>query len=244
MFRRPLTMMQTKGYVFDYGGTLDTGGCHWGKKIWHAYQREYVPVSWEQFREAYIFAERYLGSHRVIQPEHSLRQLLQIKLQLELQFLRENGYWTTTEDLCEETCGRLLHTLYDEVMVSTAHSREVLTKLASEVPMVLVSNFYGNMPVVLREFGFDGLFQRVIESSVVGIRKPDPRIFQMGVEALGLQSGEVTVVGDSIEKDIMPAHSIGCRTVWLKGEGWNDLPVDESVADCTITDLRELTETC
>ena len=26
--------MMIKGYIFDYGGTLDTGGHHWGKVIW------------------------------------------------------------------------------------------------------------------------------------------------------------------------------------------------------------------
>mgnify|MGYP006902873094 FL=1 len=26
-----------KGYLFDYGGTLDTAGCHWGRFIWHGY---------------------------------------------------------------------------------------------------------------------------------------------------------------------------------------------------------------
>ena len=234
--------MRVRGYIFDYGGTLDTGGCHWGKKIWHAYQRENVPVSWEQFREAYIYAERYLGSHRVIQPEHTFRQLLQIKLRLELQFLRENGSWITNDAQCDDTCERLLCALYNEVKTATAHSGEVLRRLAADTPMVLVSNFYGNMPVVLREFGFDGLFQHIVESSVVGIRKPDPRIFLMGVETLGLQPEEVVVVGDSMEKDIMPARQIGCRTVWLKGEGWTDDPVDESAADRVITDLEQLLE--
>ena len=41
-----------RGYIFDYGGTLDTHGCHWGKVIWHAYQRCGVPVTEAQFREA------------------------------------------------------------------------------------------------------------------------------------------------------------------------------------------------
>ena len=51
----------TKGYIFDYGGTLDTGGQHWGKVIWHAYERQQVPVSEALFREAYVHAERTLG---------------------------------------------------------------------------------------------------------------------------------------------------------------------------------------
>ena len=106
--------------------------------------------------------------------------------------------------------------------------------------MVLVSNFYGNISVVLQEFGFVGLFQEVIESAVVGVRKPDPRIFTLGVEALGLKPEEVAVVGDSMDKDIIPAKQAGCQTVWFKGEGWTDDPVDETIPDRMITDLSQL----
>ena len=52
------------------------------------------------------------------------------------------------------------------------------------------------------------------------MRKPDPQIFRLGVEALGLLPGEVLVIGDSYKKDIVPAESIGCRVAWLKGKGW------------------------
>ena len=33
-----------RGLIFDYGGTLDTKGCHWGKVLWHAYEQSHVPV--------------------------------------------------------------------------------------------------------------------------------------------------------------------------------------------------------
>jgi putative hydrolase of the HAD superfamily len=106
--------------------------------------------------------------------------------------------------------------------------------------MVLVSNFYGNIATVLREFSLDGIFQQIVESAVVGIRKPDPRIFTLGVEALDLAPSDVVVVGDSIDKDIIPARQAGCHTVWFKGEGWTSDPVDESAADRIITNLTEL----
>ena len=106
--------------------------------------------------------------------------------------------------------------------------------------MVLVSNFYGNMPTVLGEFGLDGLFVSVVESAVVGIRKPDPRIFALGVDALQLPARDVTVVGDSYYKDILPARSLGCRTVWIKGLGWTDEEYDLTVPDKVISRLDEL----
>jgi putative hydrolase of the HAD superfamily len=80
----------------------------------------------------------------------------------------------------------------------------------------------------------------VIESARVGIRKPDPRIYELGVEALGLAPEEVVVVGDSFPKDILPAKTIGCKAYWFKGEGWKDENYDESIPDRVITDIREV----
>ena len=202
----------TAGYIFDYGGTLDTGGQHWGQVLWHAYERHHVPVTEDQFREAYVHAERTLGSQRIILPTDTFRTTLETKIRLQMSYLGLTGYDHSLAD-----------DLYDRTHTATARSRKVLTTIkARGLPMVLVSNFYGNMPVVLREFGFDGLFLHVIESAVVGVRKPDPRIFLLGVEALGLRPEEVTVVGDSWDKDIIPAREAGCQTVWLRGEGWED----------------------
>jgi putative hydrolase of the HAD superfamily len=229
-----------KGYLFDYGGTLDTNGCHWGKKLWHAYERHHVPVSEQHFREAYVHAERTLGSQPIIQPNDTFHKLLEVKLRIELEFLVEKGYWNPREEEFKMVSLELLEDLYGEVCQTTAHSREVLTRLRSHYPMVLVSNFYGNVNVVLREFGLDSLFDAVIESAVVGVRKPDPRIFTLGVEALGMQPNEVVVVGDSFHKDIVPAREAGCHTVWFKGEGWTDETFDEGLPDRVITDLEEL----
>ena len=218
-----------KGYIFDYGGTLDTGGHHWGKVIWHAYERQQVPVSEAQFREAYVHGERTLGKNPIIQPDFTFRQTLEKKLQLQLEFLHQEDYLSP-----------LLDDLYSRTQAETRKSREVLLRLKEQYPMVLVSNFYGNIQTVLGEFGLDGVFSQIIESAVVGVRKPDPRIFSLGVEALGLKPDEVVVVGDSIDKDIVPARQAGCHTVWFRGEGWTDDPVDESLAERVITNLAEL----
>lgn len=229
-----------KGYIFDYGGTLDTCGNHWGKVLWHAYERQQVPVSEEQFREAYVYAERTLGRNPIILPTYTFKKLLDVKLRLEMEYLFMKGYWTADKNIYTKVELDMLNDLYEQVQTTVAHSREVLMRLHERFPMVLVSNFYGNIPVVLQEFQLDELFQKVVESAVVGIRKPDPRIFQVGVEALGLAPEEVVVVGDSMTKDIIPAKQIGCQTVWFKGEGWTNQQEDETIPDRVITDLEEL----
>ena len=225
-------MKGVKGYLFDYGGTLDTGGCHWGKVLWHCYQRVGVPVSEQQFRDAYVHAERTLGSQRVVMPDFTFRQTLQAKVKLQLAWLQEIDGERYAADIVREA--------YDVARQHVSHSREVLMQLREATPLVLVSNFYGNMETVLREFNLVGVFQHVVESAVVGIRKPDPRIFALGVTRLGLQAADVAVVGDSIDKDIVPAKQAGCKTVWLRGEQWTDEPVDEHIPDRVIDDLNEL----
>ena len=224
-------MSKVKGYIFDYGGTLDTGGCHWGKMLWHAWQQSGAPVTEQQFRQAYVQVERHLGCAPVIKPDYTFRKTLEVKVKLEQEAMNVAG----TEGAWDE---KVTSCLYETVVGQVARSREVLRNLPQ--PKVLVSNFYGNMATVLREFNLDALFLQVIESAVVGVRKPDPRIFTLGVEALGLPPGEVLVVGDSMEKDIIPAKEAGCMTAWLRGEQWTDAPFDERIADLVLDDLSEL----
>ncbi|MBQ9637296.1 MAG: HAD family hydrolase [Prevotella sp.] len=236
-------MNSIKGIIFDYGGTLDTAGCHWGQMLWHAYERQHVPVTNAQFREAYVYAERTLGRNPIIKPDYTFHRTLSTKIRMEMEYLLTNGAWNASEEDFKAAHQAVLDDLYAEVQRITSHSKDVLTQLSKHFPMVLVSNFYGNIACVLREFGFDKFFPCIVESAEVGIRKPDPRIFELGVESLQLStinSHDVLVVGDSFYKDILPAQKIGCRTAWFKGEGWTQETYDESVPDMVITDLSQL----
>ncbi|MCD8304947.1 MAG: HAD family hydrolase [Prevotellaceae bacterium] len=231
----------TKGIIFDYGGTLDTGGLHWSEVLWLGYQDAQVPVSKEQFRECYVYAERELARHPYIKPQHNFLDLLRIKLRLETGRLVAHGYWQAEEESRRAAAEQIAQFCYAYVLRNLLRSRPVAQELAKRYPLALVSNFYGNIGSVLRDFRLE-LFQRVIESALVGVRKPDPRIFRLGVEALGCKPRETVVVGDSFGKDIVPASQIGCQTVWMKGKGWADEPVDPSLPTWTITDIGQLAE--
>ena len=236
-----------RGIIFDYGGTLDTGGNHWGRVIWEAYERHHLPVTAQQYCEAYVYAERTLGSEPIIQCAENFRRTLEAKLKLQREYLLSRG-------VVDADLSALVDELDQLARRQKANSRKVLLQLKERLPLVLVSNFYGNLAAVLSDYGLADLFGHVVESAAVGVRKPDPRIFMLGVEALGLSPQQVMVVGDSMKNDIRPARSIGCHTVWLKGQGWpidadfksvsqksgipNSLQQEE--ADHFITDLREL----
>lgn len=226
-------MDNIKGIIFDYGGTLDTNGVHWFHIFRKVYAVHLLQITEERLREAYVYGERYLATHRVIEPADDFLAMLRKKVAIQLSALG-------IED--EELTKRIATACDDIVRTQMEATREVLDALAMRYPMVLVSNFYGNIQAVLASYGLDGYFKEIVESAVVGIRKPNPQIFALGVEALAMQPEEVVVVGDSYGKDMAPAHSIGCHTVWLKGQGWDatDEPADASCADVVIDELGQL----
>lgn len=207
-----------KGIIFDYGGTIDSRGVHWSEVIWDGYKDALIDIDKETFREAYVYAERELARVRHILPHHNFHDLLLIKMRIEMTHLAEGGHLdpATVESLATQVaayCYRAARECIEE-------ARPTLEALRARFPMVLVSNFYGNVRAVLEDFDLLKYFDKIIESAVVGVRKPAPAIFALGVEALGLPAENVLVIGDSYKKDILPALSLGCRVAWLKGKGW------------------------
>ena len=225
-----------KGIIFDYGGTIDSRGIHWSEVIWDGYCDACVPVTKEQFRDSYVVAERELARVRHILPNDNFHDLLLKKMRIELQDLADKGL---LQGDIEPQAQQVAQYCYDAARSSIEEARPVLETLSQHYPMMLVSNFYGNVDSVLRDFDLRKYFKGVIESAVVGVRKPNPVIFKLGVDVLELESGEVLVVGDSLKKDILPAESIGCHTLWLKGKGWT-ADEDAQTHPGTIYNIREL----
>lgn len=195
-----------KGILIDFGGTIDSDGIHWFKAFQDAYALVAdipEPLLWD----AYVHTERTLGRNPIIKPTDTFCKTLQTKIALQTEYLQSKGVTITAQDTILDTC-------YNKVVkhISTV-SKPVLERI--QLPMVLVTNFYGNMHTVLQEFALDHLFKDVIESAVVGVRKPDPQIFRLGVKALGLEPQETIMIGDSQEKDIIPAQSLGCHTIQI-----------------------------
>jgi putative hydrolase of the HAD superfamily len=62
-----------------------------------------------------------------------------------------------------------------------------------------------------------GLFDHVIESSKAGVRKPDPRIYLMMCEALGV-SASGCVYLDDLGINLKPARELGMRTIKVLSE--------------------------
>jgi len=220
---------------FDFGGTLDTDGVHWSEKYWEAYCQLQIAISKPHFEWAFVEADRVIAGevpYTGMPFSHIIRR--QLTLQFDLLSKVEPHFQQEQEKLEE-----LISLSYIGVVKTMSQARLILTRLAQKYLLVMISNFYGNLPVVCREFGINSLFSLLIDSAEVGIRKPDQAIFQLALQHFDYPPQACAMIGDSYDKDIMPAKEIGCQTIWLKGKSWRTFP-DTSLADHTIHSLSEL----
>jgi putative hydrolase of the HAD superfamily len=100
------------------------------------------------------------------------------------------------------------------------HVHEVLRRLKSYGYAIgLVSNTGRTWGRVLRpiqdDLGIGALFDVRIFSDEVGVRKPDPRIFEAALEGIRLRPEETVHIGDDIGADVEGAKAVGMHAVWF-----------------------------
>lgn len=118
-------------------------------------------------------------------------------------------------------------TLFDD-----AH--DTLAFLSSRYPVAAVSN--GNADI--QKVGIGHYFQHSLSASVLGVAKPDARIFHAAAEMLQVQPHEVLHVGDDATLDARGAMDAGMQAVWLNPAeaAW---PYD-TPPHATVSNLTEL----
>jgi putative hydrolase of the HAD superfamily len=94
------------------------------------------------------------------------------------------------------------------------HTRPALARLkAAGLLLGVVSNSEGRVEQALEAAGLREYFDVVVDSAALGIEKPDPRIFQAALDALGVAPEEALYVGDLYEVDIVGARAAGMEAV-------------------------------
>ncbi|MCK4742156.1 MAG: HAD-IA family hydrolase, partial [Anaerolineales bacterium] len=63
-----------------------------------------------------------------------------------------------------------------------------------------------------------GYFDPIIISAAIGIRKPDPRPFELVLDQWQVNPESVVMIGDRLEADILGAQGAGIHQIWLKPE--------------------------
>lgn len=113
---------------------------------------------------------------------------------------------------------------------------EILDYLKPNYQMHIITNGFSevqNQKIVNSKI--DSYFNHIITSEEVGVKKPNPKIFEDALNMVGAQVDESIMIGDNWEADIMGAKNFGMRAIFCNFENES---VDESIQ--SIHNLLEL----
>jgi putative hydrolase of the HAD superfamily len=95
-----------------------------------------------------------------------------------------------------------------------ADARAMLDAIARvNVKMVVTSNSEGRAKELLFELGIGDRFVEIVDSGVLGISKPDRRIFERSASAAGVPLASLVHVGDSEAADVVGAKEAGAWAI-------------------------------
>jgi putative hydrolase of the HAD superfamily len=98
---------------------------------------------------------------------------------------------------------------YDDVVPALMRLKERGHRLG------IISNWDRRLAGLLDGLGIAGLLDTIVSSAEVGLHKPDPRIFQLACDRVGVQPGDAVHVGDHQYADILGASAVGMIPVLI-----------------------------
>jgi HAD superfamily hydrolase (TIGR01549 family) len=191
--------------LFDFGGTLDGPGVPWVDRFAVAYGKAGLDVPAERLRRAAAVGTRSAYDTPAV-AGYDLRETVAFHVASQFSHLG------IVDAAAAE---RIVAIFVRDATTALAASLSVLERLRHRFRLGIVSNFYGNLHRVLSSSGIAPLLSSIVDSTVAGVRKPDPRIFELAMAQVGVGATETLYVGDSLEQDIAPARALGLRTAWL-----------------------------
>jgi putative hydrolase of the HAD superfamily len=83
----------------------------------------------------------------------------------------------------------------------------------------LISNWDGRLAGLMEALGLGHLLDAIISSAAVGLHKPDPRIFELACQQIGVEPADAAHVGDHQYADIVGAEAVGMMSVLIDRHG-------------------------
>jgi HAD superfamily hydrolase (TIGR01509 family) len=212
-----------RALLFDFGGTLDAQGVPWRDRFFRLARQEGLELPQAEFDPAFYGATDSLEGR--IPATTGFRETVgRVADGLAARLGRESA-----------RLRRIGDRFTDESLRQLAESAALLSRLRERYRIGIVSNFYGNLQAVCDEAGLTPSITAAVDSTLVGYKKPDPRIFQAALDALRASAEEAVFVGDSLRRDMAGAREMGMRHVWLRardaaGNGDPCCPEDTVIA--------------
>lgn len=199
--------MTGRAVIFDLFGTLVNPVD--GPAYWRLLERvaEVLGIPVDDFRELWrqTSRDRNLGIH----PD----------LRASFAFIADALGVPVTGDQLDEAA-RLRSDFEAGILVPRPGTPETIETIRrANLKTALVSNCSGVVPVLWRDSPLKGLFDATVFSCLVGIMKPDPRIYRLALEQIDVPPEECLYVGDGAGRELTGASALGMRAILIRDPG-------------------------
>ena len=129
----------------------------------------------------------------------------------------------------------------DEIPFSDARST-LETLCRKGYKLGIIANQNPGLEKRLENWGLSQYFEVIAASAGIGCAKPDKEIFESAFKLAGCTARQSVMVGDRLDNYIIPAKSVGMKTVWVKSglAKYQNADLGKGVADHQISLLSEL----
>jgi putative hydrolase of the HAD superfamily len=111
-------------------------------------------------------------------------------------------------------------TVTQQGLVPVPGALETISELRRRGLLIgLITVCTDDVPALWPETPFHGLFDAEVFSCSVGLRKPDPRIYHLACEQLGVEPAEAMFVGDGANDELAGAERVGMTAVLIQRDG-------------------------
>ena len=128
--------------------------------------------------------------------------------------------------------------------MSLHRNRQWLATLRADYRLGVISNNFGNTKGWCDDDDLSPLLEVIVDSTIIGIKKPDSGIFRAALSQLDISANEAIYVGDTYLDDMVGAKSVGMWTAWLVGDQprWPRRCSELSAADFQLRRIQDLNQ--
>ncbi len=223
-------MTKIRALLFDFGGTLDGNGSHWRDRTYRFLHQMYPEIDRETFDQIdRASVDRLITGGKG--PDLSLRETMDV---IATGIYEGLGLDSDVKD-------RYVDFFCAGAKECLNRNRRWLATLREQYRLGVISNNFGNTQGWCDDYDLSPLLDIVIDSTVVGISKPEAGIFHAALTGLGISPEQAIYAGDTYSDDVVGAKGVGMWAAWLVGEETKECP-DASLVDVELITLQELEE--
>jgi len=240
-------MRPFEAIIFDLGSTLIYFDGVWAEVIPHAIKALYQSLvdSGLELNEKKFLEEFDQRMQTYYQDRES--DFIEYTTQCVLRDLLQEWGFSTPENVLKSAVESMYRFTerYWKIDESTIKVLAQLRQRGYRLGLISNSGDDSNVHRLVDQADVRSYFEMILTSAGEGIRKPNPRIFQIMLEYWGLHANRVAMVGDTLGADILGAHNAGIFSIWITR--WADTSANRAHAetihpDAIITSLDELPE--